>query len=162
MILLQDYITHYGYFAVFLFLSLGIFGLPMPDELVIIFTGYLSSHGFLSLASALLIAIFGVFIGTLVTYTIGKKIGRPLVERFGKWVGLSEKRVDRVERWFGRYGPWTVTLGFFIPGMRHFVCCFSGMSGMAVKRYMLFSSLGTTVSGIICVTLGYLFGWPFH
>ncbi|WJY28012.1 MULTISPECIES: DedA family protein [Sporosarcina] len=161
MSLLQDYIIQYGYFIVFVFLSLGIFGLPMPDEVVIIFTGYLSSSGLLSLASALLIAIVGVFIGTLVTYTIGKKIGRPIIERFGKWIGLSEKRVGRVERWFSRYGSWTVTLGFFVPGMRHFVCCFSGISGMNVQRYMLFSSLGTVVSGILCVSLGYLFGWPF-
>lgn len=161
MSIFQDFVTHYGYFAVFLFLALGIFGLPMPDEFVIVFTGYLSSAGLLNFVGAMAIAILGVFIGTLVTYTIGKKVGRPIVERFGKWVGLSEKRVLRVERWFGRYGSWTVTLGFFVPGMRHFVCCFSGMSGMAVKRYMLFSSLGTTASGIICITLGYLFGWPF-
>lgn len=161
MSVLQDVVTHYGVFVVFLFLSLGIFGLPVPDEFVIIFTGYLSSSGLLSVVTATGLVISGVFIGTLVTYTIGKKVGRPLIERFGKWVGLSEKRVSRVERWFTRYGSWTVTLGFFVPGMRHFVCCFSGMSGMAVKRYMVFSSLGTTTSGILGISLGYLFGWPF-
>lgn len=161
MSVLQDFITNYGAYTVFIFLSLGIFGLPIPDELIIIFTGYLSSSGLLSFLGALAMVTAGVFIGTLVTYAVGKKVGRPLIQRFGKWVGLSEKRVLRVESWFSRYGSWTVTLGFFVPGMRHFVCCFSGISGMAVQRYMLFSSLGITVSGLLGVSLGYLFGWPF-
>lgn len=157
----QEFVFQYGYIAVFAFLALGIFGLPVPDELIVGFVGYLVSLGTLNFIVAITMAFSGVFIGTIVTFTIGRKIGKPLIRSYGKWIGLTENRLFIVENWFNRYGAWTVTLGYFIPGMRHFICYFSGMSGMELKKYILFAAIGTVTSSIICVTVGYYIGFPF-
>ncbi|WP_342514972.1 DedA family protein [Sporosarcina sp. FSL K6-1522] len=154
----QDFIIDYGYFAVYFFLAIGIFGLPIPDEIVVTFVGYFASIGLLSYFFSMIIVALGVLSGTLFTYTIGRKIGKPLLRRYGKWVSLTPQRLHLVERWFNRYGLWTVTLGYFIPGMRHLVCYFSGMSGMNIRKYLLFASIGTCISSVLFITLGYFIG----
>ncbi|WP_153721434.1 DedA family protein [Sporosarcina cascadiensis] len=158
---IQEYIAHYGYFSIFIFLALGIFGLPMPDEFLVTFAGYLASAGTFHFIFAILFTICGVMVGTLFTYMLGRKLGKPLIQRFGRYLFLSPHRMQKVERWFMAYGSWTVTIGYFLPGMRHFVCYVSGMSGMSVQRYMLFAIPGIIISTTILVLLGYFIQLPF-
>ena len=61
----------------------------------------------------------------IISYFIGRKAGRPFINKFGKWVGLKEKRMEKVDRWMKKYGPYTIILGYFIPGIRHVTCYFS-------------------------------------
>lgn len=161
MLQFQDFVIHYGYFAVYLFLALGIFGLPLPDELIVAFIGHLSSDGTLNYFIASIITILGVMTGTIFTYSIGRKIGKPLLSKYGKWLLLSPTRLQRVDKWFDKYGSWAVTLGFFVPGMRHLICYLSGSSGMEVRRYLLFSSIGIFISSLIFLSIGYLIKLPF-
>lgn len=160
MELLQDFVAQYGYLSVFFFLSLGIFGLPMPDEVIVVFTGYLASSGTFHFLYAVFFTLAGVMIGTLFTYALGRKIGKPLIRRFGKYLALSPKRLHTVEKWFMAYGSWTVTIGYFLPGMRHFICYVSGMSGMSMQRYILFAVPGIILSTTICLLLGYVIHFP--
>ncbi|WP_153730608.1 DedA family protein [Sporosarcina obsidiansis] len=157
----QEYIVQYGYLSVFFFLALGILGLPMPDELIVTFAGYLASAGTFRFVFTIFFTISGVMVGTLFTYTLGRKIGKPLIHRFGRYLFLSPHRMQKIERWFMAYGSWTVTIGYFLPGMRHFVCYVSGMSGMSIQRYILFAIPGAIVSTTICVLLGYFIRLPF-
>ena len=161
MLQFQDVFLHYGYLAVFLFLSLGIFGLPVPDEIVVAFVGHLSSMGTFNYTTAMVITMLGVMTGTIFTYLLGRKIGKPLLHKYGKWIQLTPNRLKRVDHWFHRYGSWAVTFGYFVPGMRHLVCYMSGSSGMGWKRYLLFAFIGTTISSILCLTIGYIFRLPF-
>ncbi|EGQ22434.1 DedA family protein [Mammaliicoccus sciuri] len=158
---IQEYIAQYGYLSIFFFLALGIFGLPLPDELLVTFAGYLASAGTFHFVFAMVFTISGVMVGTLFTYMIGRKIGKPLVHRFGRYLFLSPHRMQKVEQWFMAYGSWAVTIGYFLPGMRHFVCYVSGMSGMSVRRYILFAIPGVIVSTMICILLGYFIRLPF-
>lgn len=158
---LLEYIGQYGYISIFFFLSLGIFGLPMPDEIVVTFAGYLASAGTFRFVFAILLTFSGVMIGTLFTYMLGRKIGKPLIQRFGRYVMLSPHRMQKVENWFMTYGSWTVTAGYFLPGMRHLICYASGMSGMSMRRYVLFAIPGVIVSTTICVLVGYFIRLPF-
>lgn len=160
MLQFEVFVLHYGYAAVFLFLALGIFGLPMPDEIVVASVGYFASIGLLNFFVAIVITILGVFSGTVVTYMMGRKFGQPLLIKYGKWMGITDTRFSHVEKWFHRHGSWAVTFGYFVPGMRHLVCYISGVSGMNMKRYLLFATLGTCISCIICGTFGYLIGHP--
>lgn len=161
MLQFNDFILHYGYFAVYFFLALGIFGLPLPDELVVAFIGHLTSTGTLNFPIALIITILGVMSGTVFTYALGRNIGKPLLIRYGKWVSLSSNRLKRVDRWFEKYGPWAVTLGYFVPGMRHIICYLSGSAGMDMRRYLIFAAIGTGVSTVICLSIGYWIKFPF-
>lgn len=161
MLQFNDFILHYGYFAVYFFLALGIFGLPLPDEFVVAFIGHLTSIGTLNFPIALIITVLGVMSGTIFTYALGRNIGKPLLIKYGKWVRLSPSRLQRVDRWFEKYGPWTVTLGYFVPGMRHIICYLSGSVGMGIRRYLIFASIGTAVSTVLCLWIGYLIKLPF-
>ncbi|MCG3089349.1 DedA family protein [Sporosarcina cyprini] len=161
MLQFQDFFIQYGYYAIFIFLALGIFGLPLPDEVVVAFVGHLSSLGTFNYPVAMVVTMLGVMSGTLVTFAFGRKIGKPLLDKYGKWISLSPKRLQLVNRWFDRYGSWAVTIGYFVPGMRHVICYMSGSSGMDFRRYILFASIGTAISSILCLTIGYLIKLPF-
>lgn len=158
---LQEYIVQYGYLSIFFFLALGIFGLPVPDELLVAFAGYLTSAGTFHFVFTIIFTISGVMIGTLFTYMIGRKIGKPLIHRFGKYFHITPLRMQKIERWFMTYGSWTVTFGYFVPGMRHLICYISGMSGMSIRRYVLFAIPGVIVSTTVCLLLGYFVHLPF-
>lgn len=158
---LELFILHFGYFAVFTFLALGIFGLPMPDEVVVTSVGFFTSNGTLHYSIALLITILGVFIGTLLTFYIGKWIGKPLLRKGGRWIGIKDQSIRTTEGWIKKHGPVTVLFGFFIPGMRHIICYISGMGGMKTKIYLLYVLIGASVSTIIYLTIGYYIGVPF-
>ncbi|ARD47143.1 DedA family protein [Sporosarcina sp. P33] len=158
---MQLYIAQYGYLSIFFFLALGIFGLPMPDELLVAFAGYLASSGTFQFVFTILFTISGVMVGTLFTYMLGRKIGKPLIHRFGNYLFLTPMRMQKIERWFMTYGSWTVTFGYFLPGMRHLICYVSGMSGMTIRRYILFAIPGVIVSTTACVLLGYFIKFPF-
>lgn len=161
MELIQEYIAQYGSLSIFIFLSLGIFGLPLPDELIVTFAGYLAHAGTFHFVFAIVLTICGVMIGTLLTFTLGRKIGKPLIHRFGPYFFLSPYRIKRVEHFFMAYGSWTVTIGYFLPGMRHVVCYISGMSGMSVRRYILFAIPGVILSTTLCILIGYFLHLPF-
>ena len=154
---LELFILHFGYFAVFTFLALGIFGLPMPDEVVVTSVGFFTSNGTLHYSIALLITILGVFIGTLLTFYIGKWIGKPLLKKGG----IKVQSFRTTECWIKQHFPVTVLFGFFIPGMRHIICYISGMGGMKTKIYLLYVLIGASVSTIIYLTIGYYIGVPF-
>lgn len=148
----------YSYAAIFIIFAIGLFGLPIPDEAIILFIGHLTSTGLLNYFSTIIIVMTGVLAGTLFTHLLGKKLGGSLLRKHGKWISLPQKRLHKVERWFDKYGAWTVLIGFFIPGMRHVTCYLSGAIGMKTSQYLLYSSIGVVISCLILLNLGFLFG----
>lgn len=96
----REFIGQYGYFAIYGLLALGVIGMPIPDEVMMTFVGYLASISVLNYSVSIVVSFGGAFTGGLLSYTIGKKAGRPLVEKYGKWVGVNAKRLGRVESWF--------------------------------------------------------------
>ena len=108
-----EMISQYGYYAVFGLLALGIIGLPVPDELLMLFIGYLSSIMVLNYSVSLLVSFMGAITGMLLSYTLGKTFGQPLIDKHGKWVGLTTKRFEKVKGWFARFGLWTLFFGYF-------------------------------------------------
>ncbi len=154
----QELISHYGYAAIFCLLALGIVGLPVPDEVLMTFVGYLASLYVLKLPLAMIVAFSGALCGMLLSYMIGRKFGRPLIHRYGRWVKLTPKRLERVERWFNRYGLWTIVFGYFIPGVRHLTCYLSGISGVRARTYMLFAGAGALLWSTVFIIMGYFLG----
>ncbi|MCZ1264672.1 MULTISPECIES: DedA family protein [Paenibacillus] len=154
----REFIGQYGYFAIYGLLALGVIGMPIPDEVMMTFVGYLASISVLNYSVSIVVSFGGAFTGGLLSYTIGKKAGRPLVEKYGKWVGVNAKRLGRVESWFLKYGYWSIILGYFIPGIRHLMCCFSGISRMAIGRYVLFSSIGAFIWCVVFISIGFYVG----
>ncbi|PIC58542.1 hypothetical protein CSV80_03195 [Sporosarcina sp. P12(2017)] len=108
----------------YIFLALGIFGLHTPDEVLVAFAGYLTSAGTFLFVFTIVFTLYAVIVGTLFTYMIGRKLGKPLIHYVGNYLFLTPHHMHKIERWFINYGSWTVTFGYFVPGM----------SEMGIKR----------------------------
>jgi len=105
---LQDIIIQYGYVAIFFCLTLGIIGLPVPDEILMTIVGYLSSLGLLLFPVSLVVSFLGAMTGMLCSYALGRKFGKPLLWKYGKWIKLTTKRLEK-----RRLGSSATALGQF-------------------------------------------------
>jgi membrane protein DedA with SNARE-associated domain len=152
------WITTYGYGMLFLLLMLGVVGLPVPDETLLVFSGYLISKGDFHLLPTWLVALCGSWCGITLSYTIGRTLGLGVVHRYGKYLHITQERMDRVHRWFDRIGHWALLVGYYIAGVRHFTAIVAGTSGL---RYVSFAAYAYT-GGLLWVstflTIGYYIG----
>ena len=121
-----QWISQYGYGAIFAMLVLGIVGLPIPDETIMVFCGYLISRGNLSWPPALACAIAGSWCGITLSYMIGRTAGLGVVHRWGRYFHLNEERLALVNAWFARIGHWALFIGYYIAGVRHFTAIVAG------------------------------------
>ncbi len=152
------WITHYGYGGLFVLLVLGIVGVPVPDETLISFTGFLVYKGDMKAAWAWIVAVIGSSCGITLSYLLGYYLGAWLIRRFGHWVHLTPERIDRVHGWFERYGRWTLTFGYFIPGFRHVTAYAAGMTCMRYAVFAVFAYAGAATWVTTFLTVGYLLG----
>jgi membrane protein DedA with SNARE-associated domain len=144
--------------AIFSLLVLGIVGLPVPDETLLTFTGYLVYQGHLSLPLALLSAFAGSACGITLSYILGRTFGLKLIHRYGRYMRITEEHVERAHAWFRRAGHWSLTFGYFIPGVRHFTAYAAGMSDLEYPAFALFAYSGAAVWVSTFIGLGYLLG----
>lgn len=150
-----QWVSTYGYVAIFGLLVLGIVGLPVPDEWLLVFTGYLVYSGRLSLGGALSAAILGSISGITVSYLIGRTIGLPLIHsKIGHRLHISDRHIQRVHDWFNRIGHWTLFAGYFIPGVRHFSALVAGTSCLEFPSFARYAYSGAIVWVCTFVFLG--------
>lgn len=152
------WLSHYGYPALFSLLMFGIVGLPAPDETLLTFCGFLIYSGRLHFGWTFLAGFLGSVSGISISYTLGSRFARLVFERFGKYIGLTQERIFAVEKMFGRYGPILLTVGYFIPGVRHFTAVVAGMSGLRYPKFAFFAYAGAALWVGTFLSLGYIFG----
>ena len=152
------WITRYGYLAIFVLLIFGIVGLPIPDETLLTFTGYLIYRRELSMPLAFAAAVAGSASGMTISYALGRSFGLALLHRFGKHVHLTPERLARAHAWFERIGHWALTVGYFIPGVRHLTAYAAGMTEVAPHQFALFAYSGTVLWVTAFLSLGYFLG----
>ncbi len=156
------WISQYGYLAIFSLLVLGIAGLPVPDETLLTFTGYLVYAGHLSLPPAYLAAFCGSACGITLSYLLGRWFGLGLIHRYGRYLRIRQDHVDRAHAWFRRAGHWSLTFGYFIPGVRHFTAYAAGMSELEAPQFCLFAYAGAALWAATFLSLGYFLGERWH
>jgi membrane protein DedA with SNARE-associated domain len=152
------WITQYGYLAIFSLLVFGIVGLPVPDETLLTFTGYLVFKGHLSPLLAFLAAFGGSACGITLSYTLGRTFGLQLIHRYGRYVRITEDHINKAHAWFARVGHWGLTFGYFIPGVRHFTAYAAGMSAVEAPQFALFAYSGAALWAASFISLGYFLG----
>jgi membrane protein DedA with SNARE-associated domain len=153
-----DWITLHGPAALFVLLVLGIVGLPIPDETLLVFCGYLISRGRLSAWSTGIAAVAGTWCGISLSYLIGRVFGLSVVHRFGKYFHVTEEGLAKVHRWFDRMGHWALVVGYFIAGVRHFTAIVAGTSGLRFYSFAAYAWSGG-VAWVACfLTMGYFLG----
>jgi len=156
---LENWVAHYGGFALFGLLIFGIVGLPVPDETLLVLAGYLIYRGTLNPIGTWLGAALGSICGITCSYIIGRTLGIGFVHsRFGKWLHITDQRIHFVHDWFDRIGHWALFVGYYIPGVRHFTAMVAGTSGLEYRSFALFAYAGGCVWVSSFLFLGYRFG----
>jgi membrane protein DedA with SNARE-associated domain len=140
----------HGYLLLFVILLLEESGVPvpLPGDLLLLFTGSLVAQGTLSLAPIFLILIAAILIGSSILYTIAVRGGRPLLRRRGRWLRLKEERIDRAERWLEARPIRGVAMLRLTPGLRIYSTIVAGL--LAVPRAR--ATISFVVSGVIWAT----------
>ncbi len=156
--LILAWISQYGYLAIFLGLVFGIVGLPIPDETLLAFSGYLIYKGHLHFAFAIPTALAGSMSGITLSYWLGRKFGMGLIHRYGSYIRVREEHIQQAHRWFDRIGHWALTVGYFIPGVRHVTAFAAGISGVEAPRFALFAYSGAVLWVTTFLSLGYILG----
>jgi membrane protein DedA with SNARE-associated domain len=155
---IQHWLDLYGYAALFFALVFGIVGLPVPDESLLTLSGYLVSTGRFHFAPTFLVAVLGSLTGISLSYWIGRAGGYRLIHRYGPRFHLTDERLQKVNRWFDRIGKWTLTVGYFIPGVRHFTALVAGASNLRYPVFAVFAYSGGLIWSLTFITLGYTLG----
>jgi membrane protein DedA with SNARE-associated domain len=155
---LLAWISQYGYVAVFGLLMLGIVGLPVPDETLLVFSGYLISRGRFNPFFAFAAGFLGSACGISLSYIIGRSLGRRAVIRYGKHIGITAARLDRTHAWFEKTGEWLLAFGYFIPGVRHLTALVAGTSDLNFRVFAIFAWSGAAFWVASFLTLGYFVG----
>src|SRR5689334_22800745 len=112
-------ITDYGYFGIFFLLIFGIVGLPIPDEWLLVLSGYLAFKDVLGLVPTLAVAMLGSAGGLTVSYALGRSSGNFMVRKYGKWLSIDDQKIQHAQRWFQNLGRWVLVVGPFVPGVRN-------------------------------------------
>lgn len=153
-----SWLSHYGYAGLFGLLVLGIVGLPVPDETLLVFSGYLISRGRLHPVLTFLAGFGGSACGISLSYTLGRTLGHRVVLRYGRFLHITEARLERVHEWFRRVGEWLLMIGYFIPGVRHFTALVAGMSELEYGTFARFAYAGAAIWVATFLLVGYFVG----
>lgn len=148
----------YGYVLLFFGLFTESLALPFPGELAMAIAGHMAFLGKSNLWLDMLYAFLGATIGTMITYVLGRKLGTPFFEKYGKYILLNRQRFEKLAAWFNRYGSKILLVSYFIPGFRHFTGYMSGVLNIRFRTFLLFNHLGALLWVIAYVSIGRLFG----
>ena len=147
------WLGQYGYSAIFFLLIGGIVGVPVPDQLLLVVSGYLILTKSLSVAPTLFAAVLGSICGITVSYIIGRCSGSYLAKK-----EFAAARLDKARRYFERFGSWTLVFGYFVPGIRNLIGFTSGMMRLRIRYFAPYAYAGAILSSVTCVCAGYFLG----
>ena len=154
----QPLLEHYGYLAVGGFVLLEDFGVPVPGEILLISAAIFAGAGQLNIALVIAVAVLGAVIGDNIGYAVGRLGGRPLAERWGRFVFLTPVRLDRAETFFNTHGGKVVTVARFIEGLRQVNGLLAGIAGMGWLKFLGFNALGAVLWVGTWAGLGFVAG----
>ena len=155
-------ITKYTYLGIFMALGLGILGLPVPDETLMAYAGFLVSQGKTSYFYTMMVAFIGTSCGITIGYILGRTFGSPFIKRFSAKTCMNPDHIQTAENFYNRYGKFALFIGYFIPGVRHLTAIFAGTSLMPYRTFALFAYAGGLFWTITFVSFGYFLGEKWH
>jgi membrane protein DedA with SNARE-associated domain len=132
-----------GYLGIALLMAIESACIPLPSEIIMTFSGYLVHTGRFQLIWAATAGAVGCNLGSAVAYWVGAYGGRPLIERFGRYVLLSKRDLDRTTRFFLKYGAITVFAARLLPVIRTFIALPAGIAKMPLLRFHVYTFLGS-------------------
>jgi membrane protein DedA with SNARE-associated domain len=155
---MQSFLTNEGYLALVIFAFIQACCIPISSEITFGFSGVLAYEGHFSLALVIIIGTLAEFAGSSTAYGLGRLGGRSAVERWRRYLLMTRKDVERVERFFAGRGAWTVAVARVIPLIRAFTGLVAGLVEVPVGPFALFNLIGTAVWATALSLIGYGLG----
>jgi membrane protein DedA with SNARE-associated domain len=160
---MQNFIQQHGYLALFLLAIVESMCVPIPSEVTFAFGGAMCTTAIagsdpLNIVVVIAIGAVGSLVGSVIAYEVGRYAGRPFVDRFGKWVLLTHKDLDAAERWFAKWGDFSVFIGRVIPVVRTVISVPAGLAKMRRGHFAVLTTLGATVWVGVLTGVGYALG----
>lgn len=164
--LIIEYLLQYGPIFLFLALALGIVGLPIPDETLLISAGYLAAHNQIDLPFTVVSAWTGSIAGITISYLLGRLVGKWIIKNYGSTLNLTQENISRVQVWFSKIGKWSLVVGYFVPIIRHLVGFVAGGTKLDYRLFALFAYSGALVWSTSFLMIGFylhpFFTFLFH
>lgn len=132
-----------GYSGIVLLMAIESACIPLPSEIIMPFSGYLVSTGQMNLWLVGLAGAVGCVLGSLIAYWVGSRGGRPLIEKYGRYVLVSRHDLDLADRWFANYGEIIVFVSRLLPAIRTFIAFPAGVARMNLKRFVIYTFAGS-------------------
>jgi membrane protein DedA with SNARE-associated domain len=155
---IQHIVLSMGYPGLFALIMLESTLVPIPSELVMPFAGYLAHTGEFSLPVILVINSVAALVGSGLCYWIGKAGGKPLLMKYGKFIGVRKKDIEKTESYFARHGKSTILISRFLPVIRHIISVPAGIARMPLPAFFLQTFIGATIWGTVLILIGYELG----
>jgi membrane protein DedA with SNARE-associated domain len=152
---MESFLIHWGYAAIFLFGFLEACCVPIPSEITFGFAGVLAGEGHLNIVAVIVVGTIAELLGSFVAYGIGRAGERPLVQRYGRYLLITEADIDRAERFIAGRGIWAIPLGRALPVVRTFVSIVAGFLKVPPLLFGVLSLIGTAAWVTVISLVGY-------
>lgn len=136
-------ISNVGYLGVIGLMTIESANIPLPSEIIMPFSGFLVSSGFFNFWLVGLAGAVGCVVGSVISYWLGMWGGRPLIERYGKYILISHHDLDLADRWFTKFGEITVFFSRLLPVIRTYISFPAGITKMHFGRFVIYTFLGS-------------------
>jgi membrane protein DedA with SNARE-associated domain len=149
-----------GYWGIFIAMTLESACIPLPSEITMPFAGFVVYEGTtnMTLLGITLVATFANLFGSLIAYTVGLKGGRPLLEKYGRYILISNNKLVTADKWFERYGYEAVLISRLLPGIRTFISLPAGIAHMDIKKFVIYTFIGSLPWCFALAYIGFLLG----
>jgi membrane protein DedA with SNARE-associated domain len=148
----------WGYPGIFFLMALESTVLPVPSELVLIPAGYLAHQGEMSFWLILLASTLGSLLGASFNYVVAMWLGRPFLERWGRWFFLRPVLLHRTDTIFVKHGAVSTFTGRLLPGIRHLISIPAGLTRMNPAAFAFYTCLGAGLWSVVLILFGYFLG----
>jgi len=142
-VFIKSLIAYSGYGGIVILMAIESACIPLPSELIMPFAGYLVFEGSMNLFWVATAGAIGCNLGSLIAYEIGCYGGRPLVERYGRWILFGRRELDWADRFFQRWGYLAVFIARLLPVVRTFIALPAGVARMPRLRFHIYTFLGS-------------------
>ncbi|MDA3053941.1 MULTISPECIES: DedA family protein [unclassified Campylobacter] len=153
-----EFVAAWGYFGIFAMMFLESSFFPFPSEVVMIPAGYLASKGEMSFAIAFACGLAGSVAGAVFNYYLCYFFGRKFIDKFGKFIGVTNEKFAKFEAFFNKHGEISTFNCRLIPGIRQYISLPAGLAKMNLARFCTFTALGAGIWVLILMLLGYFIG----
>lgn len=151
-------ISSMGYAGIVLLMGIESANIPLPSEVIMPFSGFLVFSGQFILIWVAIAGGIGCLLGSLFSYWIGAKGGRPLVERYGKYILLSKHDLNLSDKWFARWGMPVVFVGRLLPVVRTFISFPAGIAKVNLWKFSVYSFVGSVIWSYFLAWIGFKLG----